>query len=60
VTRHQRRSSRSCWHDRLARPEYLLPWTREKDPGAAQKLWDCLTASATTGETRTGLNRYLS
>lgn len=20
------------WHDRRARPEYPLPWTREKDP----------------------------
>jgi dehydrogenase/reductase SDR family protein 12 len=30
------------WHDRRARPEYLLPGTREKDPAAARKLWDQL------------------
>ena len=30
------------WHDRRARPEYLLPWTREKDPAAARELWDHL------------------
>ena len=30
------------WHDRRARPEYLLPGTREKDPDAARKLWDQL------------------
>ena len=32
------------WHDRRPRPEYLLPWTREKDPAAAGELWDRLTA----------------
>jgi dehydrogenase/reductase SDR family member 12 len=30
------------WHDRRARPEYLLPWTREKDPAGARELWDHL------------------
>jgi dehydrogenase/reductase SDR family member 12 len=30
------------WHDRRARPEYLLPGTREKDPAAARGLWDHL------------------
>jgi dehydrogenase/reductase SDR family protein 12 len=30
------------WHDRRPRPEYLLPWTRETDPDAARKLWDCI------------------
>ena len=34
------------WHDRRARPEHPLPWTREKDPGAARKLWDQLAAAA--------------
>jgi NAD(P)-dependent dehydrogenase (short-subunit alcohol dehydrogenase family) len=28
------------WHDRRPRPEYPLPWTRGKDPAAAQQLWD--------------------
>jgi dehydrogenase/reductase SDR family protein 12 len=32
------------WHDRRARPEYLLPWTRERDPAAARELWDHLAA----------------
>jgi NAD(P)-dependent dehydrogenase (short-subunit alcohol dehydrogenase family) len=32
------------WHDRRPRPEYLLPWTREKDPAAAGELWDRLAA----------------
>ena len=32
------------WHDRRPRPEYLLPWTRDKDPAAARKLWDHLAA----------------
>ena len=32
------------WHDRRPRPEYLLPWTRDKDPAAARKLWDHLSA----------------
>jgi dehydrogenase/reductase SDR family member 12 len=34
------------WHDRRVRPEYPLPWTRGKDPGAARELWDRLAASA--------------
>jgi dehydrogenase/reductase SDR family member 12 len=36
------------WHDRRARPEYPLPWTREKDPAAARKLWDHLAAATAT------------
>ena len=32
------------WHDRRPRPEYLLPWTRDKDPAAARKLWDHLSS----------------
>jgi hypothetical protein len=36
------------WHDRRARPEYLLPWTRSKDPTTAAKLWDRLAASTAT------------
>ena len=36
------------WHDRRARPEYTLPWTREKDPAAARKLWDRLAAATAT------------
>ena len=36
------------WHDRRARPEYPLPWTREKDPAAARNLWDHLAAATTT------------
>jgi dehydrogenase/reductase SDR family member 12 len=34
------------WHDRRPRPEYLLPWTRETDPAAPARLWDCLAESA--------------
>jgi dehydrogenase/reductase SDR family member 12 len=30
------------WHDRRARPEYPLPWTREKDPATTHQLWDHL------------------
>ena len=37
---HARLGSGRFWHDRRARPEYPLPWTRGKDPAAAQKLWD--------------------
>jgi len=36
------------WHDRRARPEYRLPWTREEDRGAARELWDRLAASTGT------------
>jgi dehydrogenase/reductase SDR family member 12 len=32
------------WHDRRSRPEHLLPWTCDKDPAAARKLWDRLAA----------------
>jgi len=28
------------WHDRRVRPEYTLPWTREKSPAATRELWD--------------------
>jgi dehydrogenase/reductase SDR family member 12 len=34
------------WHDRRPRPEYLLPWTRETDPSAPARLWDCIAESA--------------
>jgi hypothetical protein len=37
------------WHDRRPRPEYLLPWTREKDPAAARTLWDQLDPITATG-----------
>jgi dehydrogenase/reductase SDR family member 12 len=32
------------WHDRRPRPEYLLPWTRDKDSAAGRRLWDHLAA----------------
>jgi len=28
------------WHDRRARPEYPLSWTRQTGPSTARKLWD--------------------
>lgn len=34
-----------------ARPEYLLPWTREKDPATTRRLWDHL-ATMTTASPR--------
>jgi len=37
------------WHDRRPRPEYLLPWTREKNPAAARELWDRLAALTAPG-----------
>jgi NAD(P)-dependent dehydrogenase (short-subunit alcohol dehydrogenase family) len=37
-----RLGSGRLWHDRRARPEYLLPGTREKDPATARELWDQL------------------
>ena len=40
----ERLGSGRFWHDRRPRPEYLLPWTRDKDPAAARKLWDHLAA----------------
>jgi dehydrogenase/reductase SDR family protein 12 len=40
----ERLGSGRFWHDRRRRPEHLLPWTREKDPAAACKLWDHLAA----------------
>jgi NAD(P)-dependent dehydrogenase (short-subunit alcohol dehydrogenase family) len=33
------------WHDRRVRPEYPLPWTREKDPATACRLWHYLATS---------------
>jgi NAD(P)-dependent dehydrogenase (short-subunit alcohol dehydrogenase family) len=36
------------WHDRRARPEYPLPWTREKDPATVRRLWDHLAAATGT------------
>jgi len=40
----ERLGSGRFWHDRRPRPEHLLPWTREKDPAAARKLWNHLAA----------------
>ncbi len=37
------------WHDRRPRPEYPLPWTGERGPGAARKLWDGLAVATTPG-----------
>ena len=34
------------WHDRRPRSEYLLPWTRERDPAAARHLWDSIDRTA--------------
>jgi dehydrogenase/reductase SDR family protein 12 len=34
------------WHDRRPRSVSRLPWTRERDPGAAGRLWDCVAAAA--------------
>jgi dehydrogenase/reductase SDR family member 12 len=44
TTPHEQLGTGRFWHDRRPRPEYLLPWTREKDPAAARKLWDHLAA----------------
>ena len=50
----ERLGSGRFWHDRRPRPEYLLPWTREKDPAAARKLWDHLaTLTASPGRVST-------
>jgi dehydrogenase/reductase SDR family member 12 len=47
----ERLGSGRFWHDRRPRPEYLLPWTREKDPAAARRLWDHLaTCTASPGQ----------
>jgi dehydrogenase/reductase SDR family member 12 len=43
----ERLGSGRFWHDRRARPEYLLPRTRKKDPAAARELWDRLAALTT-------------
>lgn len=40
----ERLGSGQFWHDRRPRPEHLLPWTRDKDPAAARKLWDQVAA----------------
>ena len=45
---HARLGSGRFWHDRRARPEHPLSWTREKDPAAARKLWDHLAAATAT------------
>jgi dehydrogenase/reductase SDR family member 12 len=34
------------WLDRRPRAEYVLPWTREHDPGAAERLWDWVANAA--------------
>ena len=41
---HARLGSGLFWHDRRVRPEYALPWTREKTPAATRELWDHLDA----------------
>ena len=45
------------WHDRRARPEYPLPWTRETDPSTARKLWDHLAAATATDSPEAGAGR---
>lgn len=40
----ERLGSGRFWHDRRPRPEHLFPWTREKDPAAARRLWDQVAA----------------
>ena len=40
------------WHDRRPRPEYPLPWTRERDPATARRLWECVAAAAEPGPSR--------
>ena len=42
------------WHDRRARPEYPLPWTRETDPSTARKFWDHLAAATATDSPKAG------
>jgi NAD(P)-dependent dehydrogenase (short-subunit alcohol dehydrogenase family) len=57
TTPDQELGSGRFWHDRRARPEYPLPWTREKDPDTARKLWDQLattTAASPPTPARTG------
>jgi dehydrogenase/reductase SDR family protein 12 len=34
------------WHDRRPRSVYRLPWTRERDPAVARRLWDCVAEAA--------------
>ncbi len=48
------------WHDRRARPEYPLPWTRETDPSTARKLWDHLAAATATDSPKAGAGRMES
>ena len=45
------------WHDRRARPEHPLPWTRETDPSTARKLWDHLAAATATDSPEAGAGR---
>ena len=45
------------WHDRRARPECPLPWTRETDPSTARKLWDHLAAATATDSPEAGAGR---
>ncbi|MGO9295938.1 MAG: SDR family NAD(P)-dependent oxidoreductase [Streptosporangiaceae bacterium] len=52
---HARLGSGRFWHDRRARPEHPLPWTREKDPAAARKLWDHLAAATATDSPKLAL-----
>jgi dehydrogenase/reductase SDR family protein 12 len=50
----ERLGSGRFWHDRRWRPEYPLPWTREKDPAAARELWDQLATATATGTPKPG------
>jgi dehydrogenase/reductase SDR family member 12 len=34
------------WHDRRARSEYRLLWTRERDPAASRHLWESIDRAA--------------
>ena len=45
------------WHDRRARPEHPLPWTRETDPSTVRKLWDHLAAATATDSPEAGAGR---
>ena len=48
----ERLGSGRFWHDRRARPEHPLPWTREKDPAAAPRLWDHLAVATATDSSK--------
>ena len=48
----ERLGSGRFWHDRRPRPEHPLPWTREKDPAAAPRLWDHLAVATATDSSK--------